>query len=182
MAHRVALPLRVPRFNQKVTASVPPPQNRLGREPCLTLPPSPSIAVFFFGAAALTAIGVPLLASPTAFITGNMLFKALINAPFCILYVIAAEMFPTTHRSSGIAFCSACSRIAGCFMPVILSWCLLQSTDLPYQVFAVVTGLGALLTVTNNYETLNLSLPTFSFEAGNVQEDEERTPLKKAAR
>ena len=82
----------------------------------------------------MTAIIVTYLASPTAFITGNMVLKALINAPFCIIYVIAAEMFPTTHRSSGIAFCSACSRVAGSIMPVILSWCLGISADLPYQV------------------------------------------------
>lgn len=50
------------------------------------------------------------------------------------------------------------------------------------QVFAAILGVGAILTVTNNYETLHLTLPTFSFEAGKAINDEERLPLKKAVR
>lgn len=50
------------------------------------------------------------------------------------------------------------------------------------QVFAAILGVGAILTVTNNYETLHLTLPTFSFEAGKDINDEERLPLKKAVR
>jgi len=49
-------------------------------------------------------------------------------------------------------------------------------------VFAAILGVGAILTVTNNYETLHLTLPTFSFEAGKDINDEERLPLKKAVR
>jgi hypothetical protein len=50
------------------------------------------------------------------------------------------------------------------------------------QVFAAILCAGAILTVTNNYETLHLTLPTFSFEAGKATNDEERLPLKKAVR
>mmetsp|Transcript_17352 Transcript_17352/g.40119 ORF Transcript_17352/g.40119 Transcript_17352/m.40119 type:complete len:153 (-) Transcript_17352:117-575(-) len=138
-------------------------------------------AIAFFSLACVTALCVPLFTSPTAFFVANMLLKTLINAPFCILYVMASELYPTTHRASGIAFCSSTSRVAGSVTPIMLAWCVAQSVTLTYQVLAAILGVGVLATLLYGHETLNHNLKTFAFEAVE-DEDEERTPLKSSTR
>jgi len=139
-----------------------------------------SLMVFFFLASG-SALLVPLFADATQFLIANMVLKSFINTPFCILYVFAAELFPTTHRASGIAFCSASSRVAGALSPVITAWSLTQSITLTYQMFAIAMGIGAMAAMTFEFETQHGKLPEFIGESySNATRDRppEARPLK----
>ena len=59
----------------------------------------------FLLAGSFVALCVPFFTDTTQFLIANMVLKTLVNTPFCILYVFAAELFPTTHRAAGVAFC-----------------------------------------------------------------------------
>ena len=75
----------------------------------------------------------------------SFLGKFAISGSFCVLYVFAAELFPTEVRSIGIGFGSMIGRIGGFLAPFII---LLQEHEslsfLPYLIFglsAIVSGL-----------------------------------------
>jgi len=119
----------------------------------------------FLLAGSLVALCVPFFTDTTQFLAANMLLKTLVNTPFCILYVFAAELFPTTHRASGIAFCSASSRIAGASAPLITAWAISRSVTLTYQLFSIAMGIGAVATLMFEFETHNARLPEFMDEA-----------------
>jgi putative MFS transporter len=115
----------------------------------------------FLLAGSLVALCVPFFSDTTQFLAANMLLKTLINTPFCILYIFAAELFPTTHRAVGIAFCSASSRLAGACAPVIAAWAISRSVTLTYQLFSIAMGIGAVATLMFEFETQNARLPEF---------------------
>ena len=78
----------------------------------------------------------------------SFLGKFAISGSFCVLYVFAAELFPTEIRSIGIGFGSMIGRIGGFLAPFII---LLQDTEslsfLPYLIFgisAIVSGVWTL--------------------------------------
>jgi hypothetical protein len=50
------------------------------------------ILVYANVAGSLAALIVPLFSDSYAFVGANMVLKTLINTPFCILYVFAAEL------------------------------------------------------------------------------------------
>eukprot|EP00960_Hanusia_phi_P066813 766480-Hanusia_phi.AAC.15 len=136
--------------------------------------------LLFFIAASLMALIVPYFTESTDFLIGNMVLKSLVNTPFCILYIFAAELFPTTHRASGIAFCSASSRIAGALSPLVTAWALTQSVDLTYDIFALAMALGALASISYEYETSQAQLPESMddvFENSNKTKRAEERPL-----
>ena len=74
--------------------------------------------------------------------------KFAISGSFCVVYVFAAELFPTEVRSIGIGFGSMVGRIGGVLAPFII---LLQDQEglsfLPYLIFGIcgiVSGVWAL--------------------------------------
>ena len=75
----------------------------------------------------------------------SFLGKFAISGSFCVLYVFAAELFPTEVRSIGIGFGSMVGRVGGIVAPFII---LLQDTDglsfVPYLIF----GTGGILSGT----------------------------------
>ena len=54
-----------------------------------------------------------------------------VSAAFSIVYIFAAELFPTVVRSSGIGASSFCARIGGIVAPqmALLVWDLVKSCD-----------------------------------------------------
>lgn len=138
----------------------------------------------FLLAGSLVALCVPFFTDTTQFLIANMVLKTLVNTPFCILYVFAAELFPTTHRSSGIAFCSASSRVAGAVSPLITAWAITRSVTLTYQLFSIAMGLGAVATFMFEFETHNSSLPESmdeAMECASKGMKPEARPFKNAA-
>lgn len=119
----------------------------------------------FLLAGAFAALIVPFFNDSTQFVAANMVLKTLVNTPFCILYVFAAELFPTTHRAAGIAFCSASSRVAGAVSPLVTAWSVSRSVTLTYQLFAIAMGLGAVSTMMYEFETSHSTLPDDMDEA-----------------
>jgi len=78
----------------------------------------------------------------------SFLGKFAISGSFCVLYVFAAELFPTEVRSIGIGFGSMVGRVGGIVAPFII---LLQDTEglsfVPYLIFGIggiVSGTWAL--------------------------------------
>ena len=74
--------------------------------------------------------------------------KFAISGSFCVVYVFAAELFPTEVRSIGIGFGSMVGRIGGVLAPFII---LLQDVEglsfLPYLIFGIcgiISGIWAL--------------------------------------
>ncbi|KAJ1474845.1 major facilitator superfamily domain-containing protein [Baffinella frigidus] len=134
--------------------------------------------LFFFLAASAVALVVPFLLDSTAFLIGNMVLKGLINTPFCVMYIFAAELFPTTHRATGIAFTSSASRVAGGLSPIITAWSISQSIMLTYQLFAIAMAIGAMTCIAYDFETSKQQLSDFAGDAlSNVSKHPERTPL-----
>jgi len=134
--------------------------------------------LFFFLAASATALVVPFLLDSTSFLIGNMVLKGLINTPFCVMYIFAAELFPTTHRASGIALTSSASRVAGALSPVITAWSITQSITLTYQLFAIAMGIGAMTCISFDFETSKSQLSNFAGDVmSNVSKQPERRPL-----
>jgi putative MFS transporter len=123
-----------------------------------------SIGAFLL-AGSVVALIVPFFTDSSHFVLANMLLKTLVNTPFCILYVFAAELFPTTHRASGIAFCSASSRVAGMLAPLITAWAIMHSVTLTFQLFAIALLLGAAATLMFEFETSRSQLPEDMDEA-----------------
>lgn len=132
----------------------------------------------------LVALVVPFFTDTTQFVIANMVFKTLVNTPYCILFVFAAELFPTTHRAAGIAFCSASSRVAGALSPLITAWAITRSVTLTYQLFSIALGLGAVATLMFEFETNNSELPEFMDDAMDCASKEmkpESRPFKNSA-
>ena len=78
----------------------------------------------------------------------SFLGKFGISGSFCVVYVFAADLFPTEVRSIGIGFGSMIGRIGGFLAPFII---LLQDQEglsfLPYLIFgssAIASGVWAL--------------------------------------
>jgi putative MFS transporter len=135
----------------------------------------------FLLAGSFVALCVPFFTDTTEFLVANMVLKTLINTPFCILYVFAAELFPTTHRAAGVAFCSASSRIAGALAPLITAWAITRSITLTYQLFSIAMGLGAVATLMFEFETNKSQLPEVMDEAMDRAMKPEARPFKAAA-
>lgn len=70
--------------------------------------------------------------------------KFCISASFAIVYVYAAELFPTVIRSVGMGTASVASRVGGIVSPFVV---LLgeQSRSLPMFVFAITAGVAGVL-------------------------------------
>jgi hypothetical protein len=66
--------------------------------------------------------------------------KFAISGSFCIVYIFAAELFPTEVRCIGIGFCVMLGRTGGVLTPFII---LLQNFDglefLPYLIFGTIS-------------------------------------------
>ncbi|XP_055954325.1 organic cation transporter protein-like isoform X1 [Patella vulgata] len=95
-------------------------------------------------------------------ITLSMVGKLGASAAFAIIYVFAAELFPTITRNSAMGFSSFCARVGGMISPYIADLGTLVKGDigtaLPLLVFggaSVAAGLLSLLLP----ETLNQTLP-----------------------
>lgn len=83
--------------------------------------------------------------------------KFAISASFALIYVYAAEVFPTPLRSAGIGFCSAAARVAAIICPMILL--LGEYYDrLPLFIFSGCSVLAGLLVLLLP-ETQDTSLP-----------------------
>ncbi|KAJ8029170.1 Solute carrier family 22 member 15 [Holothuria leucospilota] len=77
-------------------------------------------------------------------VAAGMLGKFCISTSFAVIYIYAAEIFPTPVRAVGIALCSNASNLAAIFSALVLildeAW-----SPLPYSVFGTTAVLGGLL-------------------------------------
>ncbi|XP_019875571.1 organic cation transporter protein [Aethina tumida] len=83
---------------------------------------------------------------------------------FCIAYIFAGELFPTTARNAGLGLCSLTARMAAMIAPYVQN---LSSYDprIPAAIYAVMPIIGFVVTMFLP-ETLNAELPS------NVEESE----------
>jgi len=103
-----------------------------------------------------------------------------IAASFAIIFVYAAELFPTVLRSAGMGMSSTAARVGGIAAPmVVLMSSVFQA--LPMLIFGVVAFLAGLLILTLP-ETLGKTAPETVADCENEQEGEviEMKEIKKA--
>ncbi|PIK45133.1 putative organic cation transporter protein, partial [Apostichopus japonicus] len=78
--------------------------------------------------------------------TVAMIGKFCISASFAIIYIYAAEIFPTVARSAGIGLCSTSGRIGSILGPLILA--LGEVIEfLPLLIFGLSAIVGGLLVI-----------------------------------
>ena len=74
--------------------------------------------------------------------------KFAISGSFCIVYIFAAELFPTEVRCIGIGFCAMMGNLAGLITPFIL---LLSNFDglefVPYLIFGLLAFVAGFLVI-----------------------------------
>ncbi|PIK37019.1 putative organic cation transporter protein [Apostichopus japonicus] len=74
--------------------------------------------------------------------TAAMIGKFFITISFSTLYIMSAEIFPTTVRSIGVGMCSTSSRVGSILAPIVLIMADLWE-PLPLVVFAVLEVIAA---------------------------------------
>ena len=109
----------------------------------------------------LTCLGAGLAASlPPLQTTFALLGKLCSSASFSLTYVITAELFPTSLRTSALGTCSVMARLGAILAPQ-LALLLPSVTPFPslhLYIFAIVSLLGSLLAIIIP-DTVNTALP-----------------------
>ncbi|XP_071819548.1 organic cation transporter protein-like isoform X2 [Apostichopus japonicus] len=95
-------------------------------------------AMYIGSIACLTTI----LTSGAIKTTAAMIGKFFITISFSTLYIMSAEIFPTTVRSIGVGMCSTSSRVGSILAPIVLIMADLWE-PLPLVVFAVLEVIAA---------------------------------------
>ncbi|XP_071954784.1 organic cation transporter protein-like [Antedon mediterranea] len=113
----------------------------------------------------LACFATVFLEKGPALMSVAMIGKFCITASFAIIYIFAAEQFPTPVRGVGIGCCSVAARIGGIMAPQILYFGSLWK-PLPYVVFSVMSVSAGVLVLLLP-ETLNVQLPE-SIEDGET--------------
>nr|CAB3266145.1 organic cation transporter protein-like [Phallusia mammillata] len=118
--------------------------------------PSLSFTLILSGVACITMLFVPkeLL---WLNISLSMLGKFSIAAAFGVVYIFAAELYPTPIRNVGIGTCSSFARIGGIMSPLIAMLEILAK-PLPYVVFGLMAIIGGVLALFLP-EVLGIRLP-----------------------
>ena len=96
-----------------------------------------------------------------------MLGKFCISASYAVVYVYAAELFPTVVRSIGLGLTSVSSRLGGILSPLIVAFAEYDKT-LPMMVFASFALIAGLLGL-KLPETKGKSLPDTLEENGSLK-------------
>ncbi|XP_072020604.1 organic cation transporter protein-like isoform X2 [Amphiura filiformis] len=94
------------------------------------------------GVACIATIWIPLGAWR---ITVAMIGKFSLSASYGVVYIYAAELFPTPVRSIGLGLCCMASHLSGIVTPMILSLGLVIWAPLPLLIFGVLSIIAALL-------------------------------------
>lgn len=99
-----------------------------------------------------------------------------------VLYIYAGELFPSTLRTTAVAFCNSFGRVAAMVAPVVTQAAFGLSVGLLYAVFGAFALAATLAGLLFDRETLGKPLPVYTSELAaqmraEREAEEATTPL-----